>query len=106
MVVVVVVIVVEIAVVVTDVIVVVFVVVLLADMFENIINGTRFGGDSHIPMLTVRRCRSRRDAARAAAAGARIASYYILLYVSIQLKESITNGAEVYRSTFEGYIYM
>ena len=84
MVVVVVVIVVEIAVVVTDVIVVVFVVVLLADMFENIVNGTRFGGDSHTPMLTVRRCRSRRDAARAAAAGARIASYYILLYVSIQ----------------------
>ena len=83
MVVVVVVIVVEIAVVVTDV-VVVFVVVLFADMFENIVNGTRFGGDSHTPMLTVRRCRSRRDAARAAAAGARIASYYILLCVSIQ----------------------
>ena len=58
MVVVVVVIVVEIAVVVTDVIVVVFVVVLLADMFENIVNGTRFGGASHTPMLTVRMCRS------------------------------------------------
>ena len=48
----------ETAAVVTDVIVVFFVVVLLADMFENIVNGTRFGGDSHTPMLTVRMCRS------------------------------------------------